>query len=168
MIVEHPRFWPIVLALGLEPISGGAPRSTFCDGDIWTPIITALYSLQKHADNTRKTQIIVDSLAKMIRKGADIYDVHWADEERFDYVEDGIMTPTAYARYLDDGVVPLWEAALRRAGLNPLYVYAEDARRRREFLKTHGATRSAVDVDLGQESSQLRLRRAHEPETRYD
>lgn len=155
-VLYVPRVWPLIIALGLDPNS----RSIFGTGDMETPIMTALDSLLMHKDNTRIAQIIIDSLALLIGRGADVYDVHWADERWHDEVEDGIMTPTAFVR-ATDGLLPLWETALRRAGLNPLEVLTEDARRRREFLRTHGATMNSVDVDLGQESSELRLRRPH-------
>lgn len=149
------------MAIGLDPNS----RSVFGSGDMNTPIIEALYSLSLHM-GTHEAQVIIDSLAMLIRKGADIYDVHWADNAWYDAVEDGVMTPTAYARAMDDDLVALWETALRRAGLNPLEVFAEDARRRREFLKTQGALIYSIDLDDGLDSGDMRLRRTHILEAR--
>lgn len=130
ILYNYPDTWPVLMAIGLDPNS----QSVFGNGDMNTPIIEALYSLSLHR-GAHEAKVIIDSLAMLIRQGADIYDVHWADHAWCNAVEDGVMTPTTYARAMDDDLVRLWERALRRAGLNPQDVFAEDTRQRREFLE---------------------------------
>jgi hypothetical protein len=92
--------------------------------------------------------------------GANIYEIDWADEDWIDDVEDGLMTPTAYAKAT--GILPEWLEALAAAGYDPGQVVWEDERRRREFRWLHGVKSSAIDVqELNSSQSTIRRRPIH-------
>ncbi|ROW10295.1 hypothetical protein VMCG_02101 [Cytospora schulzeri] len=83
--------WPIMMALGLDPNA----RNVFGpDGGTDTPIMTALYAFK---DTRTHREVCIDSLAMLIREGANIFDTFWAIGDWFDVVEDGVMTPTVFA-----------------------------------------------------------------------
>ena len=100
----------------------------------------------------------------LIVAGADIFAISPRslneDNAKGKFQESPICTPTTLAMY--ENIEHIWKWALRKAGYDPLEVYAEDECRRREYLRYNGGTTSSVEWDDSAEIekiSQFRLRK---------
>jgi hypothetical protein len=115
-----------------------------------------LYSRGYHARSIRSRDLV-----DLLSAGADVYAIIWIETEGLiweTFPKSQIATPTLYAIHY--GIGEYWKGALREAGFDPAEVYAEDARRRREFRRLNGATASEVECkEQCIEESSLRLRR---------
>ncbi|OBT66611.1 hypothetical protein VE03_03963 [Pseudogymnoascus sp. 23342-1-I1] len=100
------------------------------------------------------------TMVNLLVSGANLYEIEWANEHWADFVDDGLMTPTAYAEAA--GILPEWLEALAAAGYDPGEVVSEDERRRREFRWLHGVKSSAIDIEeLNSSRSTIRRRAGH-------
>ena len=137
------------LACGIEPNH---------DEDPWNSLIfLLLYRAVKYFDKGESEN--AKHLSDLISAGADVYTIACKEHAIDDVFPDSpIVTPTMYA--IDRDIESVWKLALRKAGFDPAEVYAEDERRRREFLRRQGATASAVEYEhLVEEEPLLRLRK---------
>ncbi|KAM0425170.1 hypothetical protein ACHAPT_009487 [Fusarium lateritium] len=116
-----------------------------------------IYTVMWAVLNDKLNHNLMDNLVSLISTGADIYTMEWASGDWVEDVEDGVMSPTAFASATD--MVVLWERALRRAGYDPEEVFAEDERRRREFRLLNGANSSSVEVPGATSGPSVRRRR---------
>ncbi|KAF2115667.1 hypothetical protein BDV96DRAFT_645859 [Lophiotrema nucula] len=169
---------PALLACGVNP--NGA-------GNAWAaPVVACMDFLEMHLKGKQPDWLQVSdpggifahSIDALLSAGADVhviwdwrdYQVWWWKEYeivvgnlvRLDGEEMGeidfLFTPTIYASFT--GIEPYWRAALRRNGYDPDEVYAEDDRRRREYVRSHGTTTSAVQLEVPQNTdSTIRPRR---------
>lgn len=146
----------ILLAAGMDVNNSQDPYDS--------PIFSVLVLIYRHKDEvSRELDGIMKNLYDLLDAGADIYTIAWLPKakettpERFILYGTPIMTPTTSATKLE--IEHLWKQGLRHAGYDPLEVYAEDERRRRDHLRNHGAASTVVEIEEGEEpESTFRMR----------
>jgi hypothetical protein len=155
----YPNLLQLALACGLKP-NGVLYRSLDSSSSFRTPISLFLEDVfTSRGQSLGQRQLAIDNVVVLIRAGADIYQI-WRKRELCPScgAPGESMTPTVYAMRM--GIKSQWAVALLDCGYDPEKVFAEDARRRREFLRTRGAKCTGVEISSGtiEESSEVRLR----------
>lgn len=157
--VHYAMYQPQRMTLAVLQECGLGSNYNDPDCDRKKPIIyVTLASLLGWEDwKAPKDGFRLNNLVNLIATGADIYDVHWVDEDWIKDFEDGVlMSPTVYAK--ESGLMPVWKYALYQAGYNPDLVILEDKRNRQEFRRLHGAKSSAVEMSEDISGSAIRRR----------
>jgi hypothetical protein len=127
-----------------------------------TPILLALHGVRLSLYRSiAKQHGALEAVSLLVRAGADIYHIMLISGESFWFegeFQGKPVTPTAAAIAWD--IKNAWAEALRSCGYVPEKVFVEDARRRKEFLRTHGATCSGVEISSNnfEENNEVRLR----------
>jgi hypothetical protein len=122
------------------------------------PIFLVLWTARSsRKESLDKKRLHIDTISLLIKAGADIYSIELTSEVLFRILGKW-TTPTTAAIAWDSK--DEWAAALLNCGYNPEKVFAEDARRRREFIRTHRAKCSGVEIssDTVEETDGFRLR----------
>lgn len=142
----------VLMSYVLEPNSNLFTCNGCFNSPLFGVIVGYCSTLGLHDDSGAKHAEI---LIMLIKQGSDPFQAEWTDANNLSRTIDGLMSPKISALNVESQ--SLWSTTLKEFVCAWEQVLSEDTRCRKEFLRLHGAKRTAVDISELQQTGSSKL-----------